>query len=169
VLEAAADPRLQACQFLICGEGAGKEELVSRKDVLRLPNVVFQGVQPNEQFVNLLVSADCHLIVQKAGVADAVLPSKLTNILAAGGNAVVTATAETSLGALCERHPGIAVRVSPDSARALADGICAALAMQRPNKVAIAFAKANLAIDAIMSRYRETLLALCLGTGRAKA
>ncbi|MFP1495553.1 hypothetical protein ACLB1Q_01195 [Escherichia coli] len=45
---------------------------------------------------------DCHLVVQKRGAADAVLPSKLTNILAVGGNAVITAEAHTELGQLCE-------------------------------------------------------------------
>jgi len=43
--------------------------------------------------VVLLASADGHLVIQKRGAADAVLPSKLTNILAAGGNAVITARA----------------------------------------------------------------------------
>lgn len=52
---------------------------------------------------------DCHLVVQKRGAADAVLPSKLTNILAVGGNAVITAEAHTELGQLCEtfRHCGL--------------------------------------------------------------
>jgi len=36
----------------------------------------------------LLASADGHLVIQKRGAADAVLPSKLTNILAVGGNAL---------------------------------------------------------------------------------
>ncbi|NMG17759.1 hypothetical protein [Aromatoleum bremense] len=58
----------------------------------------------------LLASADCHhLVIQKRGAADAVLPSKLTNILAAGGNAVITTDADTTLGVLCTEHPGIAV------------------------------------------------------------
>lgn len=168
VLDAARDQRLQACQFLICGEGAGREQLVALKEAAGLSNVVFQDVQPPEQFASLLVSADCHLVVQKAGVADAVLPSKLTNILAAGGNAVVTAGLETSLGAVCEQHPGTAIRVSPDSAPALADGICAALAMPRPNHVAIKFAGEYLAIDAIMGRYRNRLIGLRTGTAGLK-
>ncbi|QTQ33545.1 Uncharactierzed protein [Aromatoleum bremense] len=55
----------------------------------------------------LLASADCHhLVIQKRGAADAVLPSKLTNILAAGGNAVITADADTTLGVLCSEREG---------------------------------------------------------------
>ncbi len=49
---------------------------------------------------------DCHLVVQKRGAADAVLPSKLTNILAVGGNAVITAEAHTELGQLCGNLSG---------------------------------------------------------------
>ncbi len=44
------------------------------------------------------------------------LPSKLTNILAVGGNAVITADADTTLGRLCAEHPGIALRAEPESA-----------------------------------------------------
>ncbi len=49
---------------------------------------------------------DCHLVVQKHGAADAVLPSKLTNILAVGGNAVITAEAHTELGAALRNLSG---------------------------------------------------------------
>ncbi|QTQ33548.1 WecB/TagA/CpsF family glycosyltransferase [Aromatoleum bremense] len=66
-------------------------------------------LQPYEGLPVLLASAACHLVIQKRGAADAVLPSKLTNILAAGGNAVITADADTTLGVLCTEHPGIAV------------------------------------------------------------
>lgn len=66
-------------------------------------------------------------MVQKRGAADAVLPSKLTNILAVGGNAVITAEAHTELGQLCETFPGIAVCVEPESVEALVAGIRQAL------------------------------------------
>ncbi len=60
---------------------------------------------------------------KKRGAADAVLPSKLTNILAVGGNAVITAEAHTELGQLCQTFPGIAVCVEPESVEALVAGI----------------------------------------------
>jgi len=161
VLEAAADVRLQNCLFLICGDGAGKADLIARTEALGLGNVFFGALLPDAQFANLLVSVDCHLVIQKAGVADAVLPSKLTNILAAGGNAVVTAQAQTSLGALCAEHAGIAVCVQPESADALVRGITEALALPRPNKVARTFAATSLAIDPLMGEYRMRLLNLC--------
>lgn len=59
------------------------------------------------------------------------LPSKLTNILAVGGNAVITAEAATELGQLCNSYPGIAVCVEPESVPALVTGIEQALAMPK--------------------------------------
>ncbi len=69
---------------------------------LDLKNVLFKPLQPYELLPALLNIADCHLVVQKKGAADAVLPSKLTNILAIGGNSVITAEESTELGQLCK-------------------------------------------------------------------
>ncbi|MDT9046922.1 colanic acid biosynthesis glycosyltransferase WcaI, partial [Escherichia coli] len=82
----------------------------------------------------------CHLVIQKRGAADAVLPSKLTNILAVGGNAVITAEHDTELGQLCIAEPGIAVCVEPESVDALAQGIESALALSKDNTVAREYA-----------------------------
>ena len=109
--------------FLIVGEGVGKRRRVEMAERKALRNVQFAPLQPYEALPVLLASADCHLVIQKRGAADAVLPSKLTNILTAGGNAVITADADTTLGVLCRAHPGIAVRAEPESVSALIEGI----------------------------------------------
>ncbi|MGU0172644.1 hypothetical protein ACVXG8_25765 [Escherichia coli] len=44
-----------------------------------LTNVKFFPLQSSEALPALLKMGDCHLVVQKRGAADAVLPSKLTN------------------------------------------------------------------------------------------
>jgi len=134
VIEAAE--RLQQREelvFLIVGEGAGKRRLVELAERKALRNVQFAPLQPYEALPVLLASADCHLVIQKRGAADAVLPSKLTNILAAGGNAVITADADTTLGVLCREHPGIAVLTEPESVSALIEGIERCLALPQPN------------------------------------
>lgn len=64
------------------------------------------------------------------------LPSKLTNILAVGGNAVITADTHTELGQLCQHVPGIAVCVEPESVDALSDGIVTALTLPKTNPIA---------------------------------
>lgn len=137
--------------FLMVGEGGDRERL---QDLAQgLPNVIFAPLQSYEALPALLASADVHLVVQKRGVADAVLPSKLTNILAVGGNAVVTADADTTLGQLCQDHPGLAVCVEPESVSALAQGIKIALAMPAVNQTAQQYAQQHLDKDAVLSRF----------------
>jgi len=143
--------------FLIVGEGAGKARLVEQARQLGLTNVVFAPLQSLEVLPALLASADCHLVVQRRGAADAVLPSKVTNILAVGGNAVITADPDTSLGELCQQFPGVAVLAEPESADALLKGIEQALAMPLPNPVAAAYAAEYLDKERILARFAEEL------------
>ncbi|MCV5349442.1 glycosyltransferase, partial [Escherichia coli] len=79
--------------FVIVGQGGGKARLEKMDSERGLTNVKFFPLQSYEALPALLKMGDCHLVVQKRGAADAVLPSKLTNILAVGGNAVITAEA----------------------------------------------------------------------------
>ncbi|MDF3007961.1 MAG: wcaI, partial [Enterobacter kobei] len=85
--------------------------------------------------------------------ADAVLPSKLTNILAVGGNAVITAERHTELGQLCDTCPGIAVCVEPESVDALIDGIGQALLMPKSNTVAREYAERTLEKENVLSQF----------------
>lgn len=139
--------------FLIVGKGAGKARLLDMVQQKGLTNVVFAPLQPYEDLPVLLASADCHLVIQKRGAADAVLPSKLTNILAVGGNAVITADPDTTLGLLCADHPGIAVLVEPESVNALIEGIEHALALPEHNAVATDYAREFLDKDRILDRF----------------
>lgn len=143
----------QHLAFLIVGEGAGKARLVEQVQRLGLTNVIFAPLQPYEDLPALLASADCHLVIQKRGAADAVLPSKLTNILAVGGNSVITADPETTLGLLCAQYPGIATCIEPESVDALIRGIETSLAMPSPNRIAGFYAEENLEKERILSRF----------------
>jgi colanic acid biosynthesis glycosyl transferase WcaI len=145
--------------FLLVGEGAGKARMVQMAADMGLRNVVFAPLQAYEDLPVLLASADVHLVVQKRGVADAVLPSKLTNILAAGGNAVITADAGTTLAALCDEFQGLAVLSEPESVDALLQGMDAALSMLSPNPVASRYAQEFLDKDRILSRFVDEVLA----------
>lgn len=139
--------------FLVVGEGAGKARLLAMSQQRGLKNVVFAPLQPYEDLPALLASADCHLVIQKRGAADAVLPSKLTNILAVGGNALITADPETSLGQLCSEYPGIATLIEPESVDALVSGIESVLAMPAPNTIATGYACEYLDKDQILTRF----------------
>lgn len=139
--------------FLLVGEGSGKQRLLEQTKRLQLANVAFAPLQPYEDLPVLLASADVHLVIQKRGAADAVLPSKLTNILAVGGNAVITADADTTLGLLCAEYPGIAVCIEPESVEALLYGIDQALAMPAKNRVAQTYASEFLDKERILQRF----------------
>lgn len=139
--------------FLIVGEGAGKARLLNLVNVKQLTNVIFAPLQSYELLPALLASADCHLVIQKRGAADAVLPSKLTNILAVGGNSVITADLDTSLGLLCTEFPGIAIRVEPESVEALIQGINEVLSLPRNNVIASSYARKYLDKDQILLRF----------------
>jgi len=136
VIDAAAALSDKPWQFVIVGQGGGKARLEKMARERGLQNIQFFPLQSYDALPALLKMADCHLVVQKRGAADAVLPSKLTNILAVGGNAVITAEAHTELGQLCTSLPGIAVCVEPESVPALVAGIEQALTMPKENTVA---------------------------------
>jgi len=153
VIEAAHQLSKHAWTFVIVGQGGGKARLEKLARERGLTNVKFFPLQSYEALPALLKMGDCHLVVQKRGAADAVLPSKLTNILAVGGNAVITAEAETELGQLCNSYPGIAVCVEPESVSALVAGIEQALAMPKENTVAREYAERTLEKESVLSQF----------------
>lgn len=81
--------------FVICGDGPFLPELKRRSE--GLSNIRFFPLQPTERLGDLLGLATLHLLPQIAGVADLVLPSKLTNMLASGRPVIATCEPETSL------------------------------------------------------------------------
>ncbi|TAK64461.1 glycosyltransferase, partial [Methylobacter sp.] len=106
--------------FLMIGNGAAQEELMQQAEQMHLDNLRFYPLQPYEELPALMALADIHLVVQKKGAADAVMSSKLTTILAVGGECVITAEANTELGLLCQEYPGITKRIEPENIDALA-------------------------------------------------
>ncbi len=150
--------------FLMVGNGAAQEELMQGAEQLHLTNLRFYPVQSYEDLPALMALADIHLIVQKMGAADVVLPSKLTTILAVGGECVITADANTELGLLCQQNPGIARCIEPENAEALTKALMDML-LNLPsreqgyyNNVARQFALDNLQKDQILNRLVHRLL-----------
>lgn len=104
--------------FLIAGEGAVKAELQDKAHGMR--NVRFIGLQPLEKLNELVNLADYHLLPQRAGVADLVMPSKLTTMLASGKPVIAGADAETELGQVLRQ---VGLLTPPEDAAALAEAI----------------------------------------------
>lgn len=105
-------------QFVFCGDGSYRKALASLS--ARLPNVRWLPLQPFERLNDLMNLADIHLLPQCAQVADLLMPSKLTGILASGRPVVTTAAAGTQL-ALAVRDCG--VRVPAHDSTAFAEAI----------------------------------------------
>lgn len=82
-------------RFILSGEGPHKATLQGL--AAGLTNVQFLGLQPDTRFIELLRTADFHLIPQRAEAADLVLPSKLGGILASGRPVIVMANPGTGL------------------------------------------------------------------------
>lgn len=96
-----SNPRVK---FLIVGDGGVKEQLMAKAATMKLTNLRFAPLQPLEKLSASLAAADVHLVLQKKAAADLVLPSKLTNILATGGHALVTADPGTTLYDVVKEH-----------------------------------------------------------------
>jgi colanic acid biosynthesis glycosyl transferase WcaI len=176
VLEAAAQYQKQsgseshsesvnAVKFVFVGAGAHVNTLKQQAVEMNLNNVVFKPLQAWEDVPALLAMADVHLVVQKKGAADAVLPSKLTNILSAGGNAVVTAEENTELGQLTNQFPGIYTLAEPESLPAFTQALDAELSRidkngSGYNLIARKYAEKHLNKDAILSNFLDNICQL---------
>jgi colanic acid biosynthesis glycosyl transferase WcaI len=150
--------------FLIVGEGAAKPGLVADATRRKLENVLFKPLQPIERLPVLLAMGDVHLIIQKRGAADTVMPSKLTGILAVGGFSIITADKHTELGKLILNNPGIAELVEPENTDALKTAITRLLSkpssVPRYNHVAREYAERNISTASIMTAVENRLCQL---------
>lgn len=104
--------------FVICGQGPNRVELEKKAEGLR--NIQFRDLQPTERLNDLLGLATVHLLPQKPGAADLLLPSKLTNMLASGRPAVVTAAPNTGLAREVE---GCCLVTPPENSAELASAL----------------------------------------------
>lgn len=86
--------------FLFCGDGAFRPQLETL--VAHRPNVTLLPLQPFSRLNDLLNAADIHLLPQRAGAADLVMPSKLTGMLSSGRPVIATADAGTQVAHVVE-------------------------------------------------------------------
>ncbi len=104
--------------FVISGDGAGREDIVNRAE--RMPNLMLIPLQPYERLNELLNLADIHVLPQKPGFADLVMPSKLSGMLASSRPVIATANSDTEVGSIVGE---VGLRVPPGEAEALAEAI----------------------------------------------
>src|SRR3546814_17512102 len=104
--------------FVLCGSGPTRPELEAR--AAGLTNIQFHDLQPQEEFQELLGLATVHLLPQRAGAADLVLPSKLSNILASERPVVAAAAPGSDLALDVD---GFGIASAPASPARLANAI----------------------------------------------
>jgi colanic acid biosynthesis glycosyl transferase WcaI len=123
ILESASLTRKRPdIRYILAGEGAAKPRLLEQARHLALANVSFLPLQPKEGFPLLLAAGDIHLVVQRSEAGDLVMPSKLTNIMAAGRPFIATAQMETELARVTiDSQAGILI--PPGDGQALAQAI----------------------------------------------
>jgi colanic acid biosynthesis glycosyl transferase WcaI len=167
VLEAAAFTRgTPGIRYLLAGAGAAQSRLRARAQKQGLENVHFLPLQSGGRFPLLLAVGDIHLVVQKQNASDLVLPSKLTNIMAAGRPFIATALPDTELGriTLASRAGVLVAPEAPGSlARAVLKLAADAGARKQMGKRARGYAEANLGRDDILLRWEDLLSGLTDG------
>jgi putative colanic acid biosynthesis glycosyltransferase WcaI len=111
----ATDPRVH---FIFCGAGAFRERFQTL--VEGRPNVTLLPLQPLDRLNDLLNAADIHLLPQRTGAADLVMPSRLTGMLASGRPVIGTAAPGTQLAQVLS---GRGLAVAAEDAAALAAAV----------------------------------------------
>lgn len=145
--------------FVLAGEGPARPELERKSG--KLKNVLWLALQSEGRLNELLNLADIHLLPQKDGVADLVLPSKLGGMLASGRPVIATSASGSQLHAIVSQ---CGASVAPGSADSLVQAV-RGLALDKGRrevlgKAARVWAERYLAKPAILSGFEEALLDL---------
>ena len=104
--------------FVLCGAGSLKDKLETLSRDLN--NICFLPLQPLEKLNELLNLAYLHLLPQKSGVEDLVMPSKLTNMMASGKPVIATVMPQTQVANVLD---GCGLIVEPGDLRSLCKAI----------------------------------------------
>lgn len=140
--------------FVFVGDGAERGQIEASAKTLS--NVIFRSSVAASELNELLNLADIHLVPQRAGVDQALLPSKLGGILSSGRPLVATATSGSELAKLAVKG---GVVVEPGSAAALAGAILALAhdpeRRRRLGEAGRRYAVENLAKDIILEQALE--------------
>jgi colanic acid biosynthesis glycosyl transferase WcaI len=161
ILDAAERVRERAeILFAMVGAGAAQERLEQAARRRGLDNVRFYPVQSLARLPRMLAAGDIHLIVQRREVADLMMPSKLTNILAAGRPSIATVDPGTAVYDVLKGHD-CGLTTTPGSVTDLVAGIVTlsedAETRERLGWNARRYAESYLRKEKILSEFESTL------------
>jgi colanic acid biosynthesis glycosyl transferase WcaI len=126
--------RRRDISFVFCGSGPAQAQLEQR--CAGVPNCHFMPLQPAQRLNELLNLADIHVLPQRSGAADLVMPSKLGGMLASGRAVVAMACPGTELYEVVAPR---GVVVPPEDVAALVAAI-EALAADPARRIALGMA-----------------------------
>lgn len=146
--------------FVLCGHGAAADRIRAMSDGRK--NIRWLPVQPVDKLNDLLNLADVHLLPQRADVADLVMPSKLTGMLASGRPVVAIAGPGTQVFDIVRKCGRV---VPPDEsdefASAIADLIDQSDTREAAGKQARRIAADELGMEKLLLEFAAHLTALC--------
>jgi colanic acid biosynthesis glycosyl transferase WcaI len=156
------DPRVL---FLFCGDGAFRPQLEAL--ARHCPNVKLLPLQPLDRLNHLLNAADIHLLPQRAGAADLVMPSRLTGMLASGRPVIAIAEPATQVALVVEGR-GLVVPVQDSAAlRAAVSRLVEDEALRLSlGRAARAYAVEHLGKQQVLERFESKLQALLQDSNR---
>jgi colanic acid biosynthesis glycosyl transferase WcaI len=108
--------------YVIVGEGAGLGRLKQRLQSSPAGQIKLLPLQPREMLPFMLAAADLSLVIQKRGVGDFLMPSKLLNIMGSARPVVAAAETDCEL-ARCIQESGCGEAVPPENPKLLAGAI----------------------------------------------
>ena len=119
LLETARLLQGQNFRIVICGDGARRALLAEQIKTFRLENVFLIPLQPEVEYLEMMVDTDLYLVTQQAGSGSLFFPSKLLKGLAMAKAVAVVADDESEL-ARSAREGQFAVTVPPNQPGKLA-------------------------------------------------
>ena len=123
ILHAAEKSRERAdIQYLLVGDGAMRGRLEAEARALKLPNVHFLPVLPNDEFQEMLAATDIALITQQRVVSNVVFPSKTVTLLSAGCPVIASVNSGSEVARAVLRSGGGMV-VEAENADAVSNAI----------------------------------------------
>ncbi|MBK8475387.1 MAG: WcaI family glycosyltransferase [Opitutaceae bacterium] len=108
-----------ALQWIVAGDGAGREALVRQAEQRGGAAMRFLPLQPEDAFVEMLVAADVCVITQQRGTGQFFFPSKLLTVLGRAKPVLAVADADSEL-AHAVREGGFGLVAPPDDPAAVA-------------------------------------------------
>jgi colanic acid biosynthesis glycosyl transferase WcaI len=143
-------------KFVLCGEGAARHELELRAGAL--PNLHFMDLQPEARLNELVNLADIHILPQRSGAADLVMPSKLTHMLASGKPVIACADPFTQVWEIVHQ---VGMVVPPENSTALEQMILVLAKdlkqRERLGQLGRDYAGTHLEKDIILNRFMQEL------------